>query len=504
MKRRDSLRLAALGTISGSALVLPSCERLISKSIDLQEPFPETLAVPDGAEIDDDFHLLSRAAFGPRPGDLEKVRAQGREAWIEEQLAPEKIDDRLCDRRAARFESLQASIDIAFEFKKPVLRRELIKHTLLRATYSRRQLFEVMVGFWTDHFNIDLEKGECLELKPSDDRHVIREHALGNFRELLRASATSPAMLVYLDGNQNKVEAGKDEPPNENYARELLELHTMGAGRGYSQEDVAEAARALSGWRFETRGRKRFRVYFEEKFHDDGAKTVLGETIPAGLGEGDVDALVKIVCDHPATGTYLAEKLCRRFVSYDPPATLVERVAAIFREEGGQIVPMVREILLSSEFAACAGSKLKRPFRFVASSFRALGADTHVSDGVIEELLRMGHSPFQYPTPDGYPDEELAWLGTLLWRWNFAFQLVGGTLPRVEFDMDRLGKALGIKAPNGTAPRVGRAFAHLCGRRATPKERIALESLIKDAVENRPKARDLLGVMLSSPAFQRT
>jgi len=260
---------------------------------------PDRLSAAVGQEIDADFHLLSRAAYGPWPGDLDRLRAMGRDGWIEEQLHPENIDDVLCDLRARRFETIHHHPGTCYEYKKPVLREEIARHTLLRAVYSRRQLFEVMVGFWTDHLNIDMEKGDCIYLKPSDDRLVIRAHALGRFRDLIRASATSPAMLVYLDGRENK-KATPDDVPNENYARELLELHTLGVHGGYAQRDVSEIARSLTGWRLRT-GWRKGTVYFDPSLHDDGEKLVLGHRSEAGGGPSDLERVIDIVCSHPST-----------------------------------------------------------------------------------------------------------------------------------------------------------------------------------------------------------
>ena len=277
-------------------MLLGGCERLTSTiNQSLGETVPPTLPIPNSIEIDPDFHLLSRASFGPWPGDLARVRELGQAAWLEEQLEPARIHDGLCDFRAERFESISFSAGNAYEFRKPVMREELTRHTFLRAVYSRRQLFEVMVEFWSDHLNIDLNKGDCIYLKTSDDRDVIRKHALGNFRDLIRASATSPAMLVYLDGKANKVRRGGKDQPNENYARELLELHTLGVDGGYTQTDVFEAARCLSGWTFD---RKRFfamnpsDAFFRPDWHDNGPKRILDHDIAAGGGEKDLDALI--------------------------------------------------------------------------------------------------------------------------------------------------------------------------------------------------------------------
>src|SRR2546422_5567793 len=222
-----------------------------------------------------------------------------------------------------------------------------------------------MTGFWTDHLNINLEKGDCIYLKPSDDRLVIRAHALGNFKELIRASATSPAMLVYLDGKENR-KAGPNDVPNENYARELLELHTLGVEGGYTQSDVYEVARCLTGWRLRT-GWRKGTVYFDPSLHDDGEKHVLGQLIPAGGGAADLDRVVEIVCKHPSTARHIATKLVRRFVSEAVPAPLVTRGAAVFTATNGDIKSLLRTILNSDEFKAAQGVKFKRPFQFIVS-----------------------------------------------------------------------------------------------------------------------------------------
>jgi uncharacterized protein (DUF1800 family) len=373
----------------------------------------------------------------------------------------------------------------------------MARHTLLRAVYSRRQLFEVMVAFWTDHLNISIEKGDCIYLKPTDDREVIRRHALGRFRDLIRASATSPAMLVYLDGNRNR-RSKAGEVPNENYARELMELHTMGVDGGYTQQDVYEAARALTGWRVRERWR-RGTVWFDAAGHDDGPKRLLGRTISAALAAGDVDAVVDIVCQHPSTARHIANKLVRRFVADDPPADLVAQVAQVFTSTDGDTSQMVRTILLSPQFAASAGAKFKPPFRFVASALRGLAADTHAHPPLVQYLTRMGQGVFQHPTPDGYPDDAAPWVGTLLWRWTFALGLAAGTVPQVRSPLPRLLSALSV---DGQQPTDEALFAHLCGRRPSDAERRALADA-SDALGLAAGDAQAVGLVLASPAFQR-
>jgi hypothetical protein len=502
--RRALLKILGL---TGAALPLVGCERLISSvTQEMGQSIPTSLSIAEGRQIDPAFHLLSRAAYGPWPGDLDRVRTMGMESWIEEQLAPDRIDDTACDLRARRFETIWHEPGTCYEYKKPVLREEITRHTLLRGVYSKRQLFEVMVGFWTDHLNINLEKGDCIYLKPSDDRLVIRAHALGKFKELIRASATSPAMLVYLDGKENK-RGGPGDVPNENYARELLELHTLGVNGGYTQSDVYEAARSLTGWRLRT-GWDKGTVYFDASLHDDGEKRVLRQLIPAGGGAADLDRIINIACSHPSTACHIATKLVRRFVSDDVPASLVTRVGEVFTATDGDIKSLVRTIVASDEFKAAKGLKFKRPFQYIVSSLRALGADTHAHKPLIEYLQRMGQGPFQYPTPDGYPDRTAPWLGTLLWRWNFAFAVASNGVPTVTVPLDQLVEAIGaIEGSVNNGLRPARLIPYFIGRAGSAAEIRALEDYLGGRHASDPGDTnyhaELVALVLASPAFQR-
>ncbi len=505
--RRDSLQCAAL---AGSAAVLAGCENSISLATRRYgQDIPEEVFVAESQEIDDIHHLLNRAAYGPWPGDVSYVRSLGIRAWLDEQLQPESIDDLACEMRARRFESVFLKPGNAYEFKEVVLREELSRHTLLRAIYSKRQLFEVMVGFWTDHLNIDLGKGDCIYFKPWDDLNVVRKHALGNFRDLIRASVTSPAMLVYLDGKENRKRQGTDDVPNENYARELMELHTMGVHGGYTQKDVSEAARCLTGWTIKRKNAflDRGTVFFKPGDHDEGEKKILDKTIPSRKGSdgaADLEDLIDIVCEHPATARYIATKLCRRFVGYEPSEALVSRVAADFTQSKGDIKTVLRTILLSEEFSQSKGRRFKRPFRYIVSTLRALGADTHAHKPLIEYFNRMGQSPFSYPTPDGYPEDKMPWMGTLLWRWNFAFGVVNNEVPDVKLRLKELAEAIG--ALNEGEISAEKIAAYLLGREATGSEMEAIGEYQKEMKngEDHPKQQEeLLAVLMASPAFQR-
>jgi uncharacterized protein (DUF1800 family) len=375
------------------------------------------------------------------------------------------------------------------EVMPPILRRVAV----LRAVYSERQLFEVMSEFWSDHFNIDPGKGDCRYTKFADDHDVIRAHALGNFREMLRASALSPAMLWYLDGRAN-VKRTAEEKPNENYARELMELHTLGVHGGYTQRDVMEVARCLTGWtilakkddgysgNYRSPLKDRAKVVFRKEAHDNGAKQVLGQYIPAGLGEGDIDRVIGIVATHPSTAQFIATKLCMRFISDEPPPVAVETVTSAFTSSGGDIKKTLRALFATPEFHAATGAKFKRPFHFVVSALRATNAQTDADRGLLSYLEKMGHVPFRYPTPDGYPARAQHWHATLLWRWKFALALANNRINGTHSERRDLVTRIGGE---------GAVAATLLNRQPGAEENEALAN-----------SGDSLALLLASPAFQ--
>lgn len=451
-------------------------------------------------------HALNRLTFGARPWDYQRVsglaagEAAAFEKFVEEQLRPEAIDDPAGDNAARRFETLQLPPGELFEYQEELLQRELTEATILRAVSSERQLFEVMVQFWSDHFNIDPSKGDCKWLKTADDRDVIRQHALGRFPELLRASALSPAMLWYLDGRVNR-RSDEGDKPNENYARELLELHTLGVNSGYTQRDVMEVARCLTGWTIHETRRSRFglgEIEFKPGRHDRGAKEVLGEriaAIPDGLsrdeqtrrGEAELTRVLELLAGHAWTAKHLATKLCRRFIADEPPALAVTRVAQAFSDSRGDIRTTLRALFQLPEFQQTRGNKLKRPFHYVVSALRATNARADSARELDEYLVRMGHAPFQYPTPDGYPEEAGPWLGTLLWRWNFAQALCEGEVGRVQPAL----RAETLEQRETFAAGVDDAAAFLLGRRPAETELATIRA------SGQP-----LTLLLASPDFQ--
>ncbi len=508
--------------LGGSALAAGACGRVRETSAELQRwygrpsypPLEGPFTAPASGEIDDASHLLNRLTFGARPGDYARVSSLGAAAFIEEQLAPERIDDFMCERATRhQFESLEdpesrifprsadtkdplqilfptlrdhaARVGDLYEYKDKVLLNQLTSATILRATLTHRQLYEVMVQFWSDHLNIDPSKGDCKWLKTADDRDVIRAHAMGNFRDLIRASAVSPAMLWYLDGRANR-RKDASEKPNENYARELMELHTLGVHGGYTQRDVMEVARCLTGWTVREK-KKLFkgRVEFKSGLHDDGPKQVLGQDIPAGLGARDLDRVLEIVTSHPSTASYIAWKLCRRFIHDEPPASAVTATAKAFTDSRGDIRTTLRALFATAEFRApeMRGAKFKRPFHFVVSALRATNARTDASKQLVEYLQRLGHAPFRYPTPDGYPEEATHWKSTLLWRWNFAAALAENKIKGTQVAFDELRGKLGGEDA---------VLATFFGRQPADAERAAYR-----------EAAAGLALLVAAPAFQR-
>ena len=440
-------------------------------------------------------HLLNRIGFGPRPGDVEHVRTIGVERYVDEQLHPERIADTALTERLAGLTTARLSQrDIVNTFELPqiearrarkqdaaagadpgaaplrdpmaqkasTLVAELAEQKIVRAVYSERQLQEVLADFWFNHFNVDARKGRDRFLLTAYERDAIRPRVLGKFRDLLGATAKSPAMLFYLDnwmsadpngphpesrpsaampgrfGRRALVPPAPRMPPantqnkkglNENYARELMELHTLGVDGGYTQKDVTEVARAFTGWTIEN-PRQGGGFTFNRRLHDPGQKVVLGHVIKAGGDESDGEQVLDILAKEPATARFIATKLVRHFVSDAPPPALVERAAKRFHDTGGDLRDVMRTILTSPEFASpeAYDAKVKSPFEFVASALRAAGAESIDAKPLIRQLQQMGMPLYMCQPPTGYKDTADAWVntGALVNRINFALQLSRG------------------------------------------------------------------------------
>ena len=504
------------------------------------------------------LHALNRLGYGPRPGDVERVRRMGLAAYIERQLDPSGIPDPAVEQALASYPVLAQSAAALYRDYPPLtpqvqqrltsgeMSRQEIMETypaerrpaaingqmqaarITRAIASDRQLAEVMVDFWFNHFNVYAQKGAVRWMLPAYEREAIRPHALGRFRDLVLATARHPAMLFYLDnwlstradfvvpGGAN---AGRRMGLNENYARELMELHTLGVDGGYTQQDVVEVARCFTGWTID-RPQQGGGFIFRPAAHDRGAKRVLGQVIPAGGGQHDGEHVIDILVRHEATARFIATKLARRFVSDDPPAALVERTAATFRRTDGDIRATLETIVTSPEFwsAEAYRAKIKTPLEVVASAVRALDgrlvADPVGGGGIAlaREVGKLGAPLYEAQPPTGYPDRAEAWVntGALLGRMNFALGLAQNRVRGARVDVagfltntDRtqpaqvLDRLLAVVL-HGEAS--ARTRAVLAGQLESPE---ITRTTTYDRVAKDTDVEKLAALVLGSPEFQR-
>jgi uncharacterized protein (DUF1800 family) len=328
-----------------------------------------------------------------------------------------------------------------------VVARDLMEGKLLRAIYSNRQLDEVLVDFWFNHFNVFLDKGADHYLVTEYERDAIRPHVLGKFKDLLEATAKSPAMLFYLDNWQSAGPGnGARRGLNENYGRELLELHTLGVDGGYTQKDVTEVARCFTGWTIDQpqRGGK---FVFTPRLHDKGEKVVLGVKIPAGGGIEDGETVLDILAHHASTARFISKKLAMRFVADDPPATLVDRMARTFLKTDGDLRAVMKTMIDSKEFWSVGAyrSKMKSPLEMVASAVRAANGDVDSAIALANQVAQLGQPLYRKPEPTGYSNSSREWVNSagLLARMNFALQLAGNRVPGVKVDTAVTGVELG-------------------------------------------------------------
>jgi uncharacterized protein (DUF1800 family) len=516
--------------------------------------------------------VLNRLAFGGRPGDAAAVRAMGVDAWIKRQLNPSSIPDPVADQLSSRYPALQADRqelvstfratqqaknqaqralarsgdttkdkrDIRMEIaaNNPTLAKagvllqrtvpELQVATLARAVTSERQLNEVMVNFWENHFNVYAQKGPQERLYLAEyDRDVIRPNAMGKFRTLLGAVAHSPAMLFYLDNWQSQAdsahptlaeEMAANRPRlrgalqarprrglNENYARELMELHTLGVDGGYTQKDVIDVARALTGWTIAVNQGGSF--VFNPAAHDAGEKTILGYRFLGHAGEDEGERVLDIVARHPSTARFITTKLSRYFISDTPPQSVVDRCSAVFTKSDGDIAQVVGCIVTGPEFFSRAAyrAKVKTPFQVVASAMRAMNAQPDQTPRAAQTVAQLGQPIFGHQTPDGWPDRADAWMntGAILGRINFGLTLAGGRMPGVSFgpvpSLDSLKSAPRDNQVDGV-------IKTLLGGKVSTDTRDVLLSGSNPLADNSIKLgglQQVIGLALGSPEFQR-
>lgn len=468
---------------------------------------------------------------------------------------------------AKRREAYQALKEMGYKPQQEIV-QELQQAKILRAVYSEKQLQEVMTDFWFNHFNVYIQKGADRVLTTSYERDVIRPNVFGKFEDLLKATAESPAMLFYLDnwmsassnakmpnrdemrqmrrnrGRNNPGENGRgwragvfgpgarrqipnNQVPqdgeqtmlnnngkvprrrglNENYAREIMELHTLGVDGGYTQKDVQEVARAFTGWTLrQPRGGGEF--YFAPFLHDDGEKTVLGQKIAAGGGMKDGYNVIHILATHPATAKFIATKLARKFVADNPPPALVNRMTETFRKTDGDIRQVLRTMFTSPEFFAAENyrAKIKTPFEMTVSAVRALNADTNGGPQFHRWLAQMGEGLFMAQPPTGYPDTAEHWVntGALLARMNFALALAGNKIPGTRVNLNNL--APGANAASATQA-VDQYAALLLRGQVSPQTRATIDKSLSEQQSARANAQvdvaKVVGLIMGSPEFQR-
>jgi len=517
---------------------------------------------------DSAVHALNRLAYGPRPGDVDRVARGGVMRWIDAQLAPEHIDDAALatrerqfdllsysredlaslylDAQRARRERLQAQradsmmsppADQAEQTPEGLRARRLAGQlqelAVVRAALAERQLQEVMVDFWTNHFNVFLGKGADRFLMPSYVEETIRPRVLGKFVDLLIATARSPAMMFYLD-NWESVAPGS-RPPfqtrngergtrnslfrlprsafrvgprarmpngiNENYARELLELHTLGVDGGYTQREVIEVARVFTGWSIAPPPRGGG-FEFHDWAHDRGAKTVLGVAFPAGHGEDEALRLLALLADNPATMHHVSRQLCARFVADDPPDGCVDAAVAAWQHTGGDIREVLRAIFHSPDFWAAqhVHAKVKTPLEFVVSAVRAVRADPDTTARLAQVVARLGEPLYLHVAPDGYGERQEDWLnsGALLARMNAAVAIAAGRLPGAAVDLDSLVPATADR--DALVAAVNEAI--LAGTMSEHTKTVIRDQL-SDISDPRQARALAIGLALGGPDFQR-
>ena len=543
-----------------------------------REAMPTTTpAARDSTERGRALHALNRLTYGPRPRDVDRVVAFGVDRWIEQQLRPETIADKRLETRLSAFGILALTDDdLADMFyrqqrerrqrqlamrdsnqsmdargDRPARRRrqpnrlgrltrQFQQLTVTRATVSEHQLYEVMVDFWTNHFNVFVGKGPVRYLTPHYIEHVIRPNALGRFEDLLVATAKSPAMLIYLDNAQSvtpgstppqlaqlerrlrqartrarsqgdrirqlerRLEQARERLPrglNENYGRELLELHTLGVDGGYTQDDVVSVARILTGWSTSRPDRRSAKFVFNAWAHDETEKTVMGHLFsPAGMDEGM--ALLKMLARHPSTMRHVSRKLCTRFVSDDPPDGCVETGVRAWEQSDGDLREVLRAIIASAEFWSpeVRGTKTKTPLEFVVSALRAVEAVPDTVPGLAGLVARLGQPLYTHQAPNGYPETQESWVnaGALLNRLNIALAFAAGRVPGAAVDPNRV-----VGLNHDIKDMVARVNEALLNGTASPNTLRVMQEQAAQTANRRQARAVLIGYALGSPEFQR-
>ncbi len=461
------------------------------------------------------LHALNRLGFGPRPGDVEAVLDRGIESYINDQLDP-RPDSSLEARLAplnntlrltttqvltayadsgAVFASIQAYVDNLHTAK------------MMRSVHSKNQLEEALADFWFNHFSVNINDGFVRYAIQSYERDAIRPNAMGKFETLLRATAEHPAMLFYLDNYLSQasrtVNGRLIQGLNENYGREILELHTVGVDAGYTQADVYEVSRAFTGWGIDNVGRGGNFVYSQAR-HDIASKSAFGLQIAAGGQKDDGDRVIKYLATHPKTARFVSTKLARRFAADNPPESLVDHMVEAWLASAGDIKEVMKAMIGSSEFwaeAFSAAGKPKTPFEYVTSSIRAMGGDVATATrGVTAYLAQMGQPLYQCIPPTGYSDTGADWLNpsSQIYRMNFALDLAQGLVNGVAVNVRNFAVGADMTSPSSVAKSANAAvFGSTIGGST-----IDAVSRVDTRITNPSSAVRVSGLLLASPESQ--
>ena len=528
-----------------------------------QAVFPEPTPRPGGPEDDKGpaltereraTHALNRMAFGPRPGQVERVMEMGVENWMRQQLDPQSIENFYAEEYVAEQcpSVLMNSSEVFKKYRtaytpyknKPPskadrelrrkqqdernrnrakVRTQLRNSVYHRAIYSERQFEEVIVAFWREHFSVDQNKDDVGFLASAWEDDVIRQYAFGKFEHMLLASARHPAMLIYLDNivsqkplterEQKLVDRYEDRENvprsvralsrqrglNENYARELMELHSLGVDREYTQRDVTELARVFTGWtaRWSGGGENsgEYGFYFNANVHDTRNKVVLGSRLNGG-GEDQGVTVIRALAKHKYTADFISRKLCAYLLRDTPSEDLVEEVTKVFRKTKGDLPKVYEAIVFSDDFFYRQNHrvKFKTPFEYVVSAVRATGAEVDDYGQIDKALTQMGQATYQCPDPTGWYDTKEAWLdpGVLVYRWTFALDLAGNRIS-------------GVRVPDALLANLpAKELKEKMQKQILPaglNERTSL--IIDEELGRSPSAQEMLGTMLGSPDFQQ-
>ncbi|HEY0534012.1 MAG TPA: DUF1800 domain-containing protein [Actinoplanes sp.] len=490
--RRTVLAASAAAVVGGVLVAAPAAEAA---------PGAEAAPAASLVATDPIAHLLRRATYGPTPDALAEAKKLGVAGWLDRQLDPSRIDDAACDRLLARLPLAGASI-ATVRASLPVHSYEafgqLGRAAVARAAWSNRQLFETTAMFWANHLHVSAPSSGVWDSRGDYETQVIRKYAFGRFADMLAASARHPAMLTYLD-NRSSTKAH----PNENYARELMELHTVGLI--YTEDDVDAAARLLTGLTVGNDGAYRY----------DASKHASGPVKILGFTGTDAGAFFDYLAHHPATAQRIATKLCVRFVADDAPASLVIRLARIYLDNDTAIVPVLRALFTSPEFAASAGQKTRTPLEDLAASVRALGLGPESSgitalDALYNALVNAGNAPYRWSPPNGFPDVAAAWASpsAFLMKCNLHLNLAAGWYPSRLTRPADLVKSL-VPVPPATFGALVDALAvRLTGVKLPPAQTAAALSVAgKLPTSPVDKSLDgaapyLIAMVLNSPTFQ--